>query len=313
MYNQIIEVAKKVSPLKILLPLLGILLLVSCIYTVDQTEYAVVTTFGKPNEHPISSGLKFKMPYPIQSVKKLSKETFSTAFGYSVKVTGEEVFNEEETKMITGDENIIMVDLEVQWKIADPVAYLYNTSNPRSILLNATSSALRSVVGSSMVDDVLTDGRTKITSDIRENLTNAVNEYNLGISIVNVNLQDVDLPTAEVDQAFKAVTDAREERITTINLAQKYRNERENEVMGERDALLSKAEATKVAIVEKAKGDTAKFEAIFSEYEKNKGITRQRLIIETLEQTLKDAKLYITDGSDGILKHLPLEAFKGGN
>jgi len=287
-------------------------LLSNCVYTVDQTEYAIVTTFGKPNTQPITSGLKFKLPYPIQSVKKLSKETFSTTFGYSTNLSGEEIFNEEETKMITGDENIIMVDLEVQWKIADPVAYLFNTSNPRVILLNATSSALRSVVGSSMVDDVLTDGRTKITNDIRENLTNAVSNYNLGVSIVNVNLQDVDLPTIEVDQAFKAVTDAREERITTINLAQKYRNERENEVMGEKDALLSKAEATKVAIVERAKGDTAKFEAIFSEYENNKNVTKQRLIIEALEQTLKDAKLYITDGSDGVLKHLPLEAFKGG-
>ncbi len=312
MQNQFLEKIKKASVLKILLAVLAVILLSNCVYTVDQTEYAIVTTFGKPNTQPITSGLKFKLPYPIQSVKKLSKETFSTTFGYSTNLSGEEIFNEEETKMITGDENIIMVDLEVQWKIADPVAYLFNTSNPRVILLNATSSALRSVVGSSMVDDVLTDGRTKITNDIRENLTNAVSNYNLGVSIVNVNLQDVDLPTIEVDQAFKAVTDAREERITTINLAQKYRNERENEVMGEKDALLSKAEATKVAIVERAKGDTAKFEAIFSEYENNKNVTKQRLIIEALEQTLKDAKLYITDGSDGVLKHLPLEAFKGG-
>jgi len=310
--NQLLEKIKKASVLKIVLAILVVILLSNCVYTVDQTEYAIVTTFGKPNIQPITSGLKFKLPYPIQSVKKLSKETFSTTFGYSVKVGGEEVFNEEETKMITGDENIIMVDLEVQWKIADPVAYLFNTSNPRVILLNATSSALRSVVGSSMVDDVLTDGRTKITNDIRENLTNAVDDYKLGVSIVNVNLQDVDLPTLEVDQAFKAVTDAREERITTINLAQKYRNERENEVMGEKDALLSKAEATKVAIVERAKGDTAKFEAIFSEYENNKNVTRQRLVIEALEEALKDAKLYITGGTDGVLKHLPLEAFKGG-
>ncbi len=123
--------------------ILIVLLSTTCVYTVDQTEYAIITTFGKPNEQPVSSGLRLKLPYPIQSVTKLSKETFSTTFGYKVQ-NGEEVIFEEETKMITGgDENIILADLEVQWKISDPIAYLYNTNEPREILFNATSSSLR--------------------------------------------------------------------------------------------------------------------------------------------------------------------------
>lgn len=293
----------------ILISILG-----SCIYTVDQTEFAVLTTFGKPSSDIVSSGLKFKLPYPIQKIHKLSKETFSLTLGYKGK--GDKmVISESESKMITGDENIILADLEVQWKIVEPIAFLYNTSDPETILYNATSSSLRSVIGSSTVDDALTDGRTKIINDIRENLIELANHYNLGISIINVNLQDVDLPTTEVDAAFKSVTDAREERITKINEANKYRNEKINQVAGEQAAILSKAEGEKISIVEKAKGDVAKFNAIFSEYKNNPNITRQRLTIQALEQTFKDAKLIIVDDSGGTVKYLPIENImtKGGN
>ncbi len=293
----------------ILISILG-----SCIYTVDQTEFAVLTTFGKPSSDIVSSGLKFKLPYPIQKIHKLSKETFSLTLGYKGK--GDQmVISESESKMITGDENIILADLEVQWKIVDPIAFLYNTSDPEIILYNATSSSLRSVIGSSTVDDALTDGRTKIINDIRENLIELANHYNLGISIINVNLQDVDLPTTEVDAAFKSVTDAREERITKINEANKYRNEKINQVEGEQAAILSKAEGEKISIVEKAKGDVAKFNAIYSEYKNNPNITRQRLTIQALEQTFKDAKLIIVDDSGDTVKYLPIENImtKGGN
>lgn len=97
--------------------------------------------------------------------------------------------------MITGDENIILADLEVQWKIVDQVAYLYKISDPEAILYNATSSSLRSVIGSSTVDDALTDGRTVIINDIRDNLIDLAEVYDIGIAIINVNLQDIDLPT----------------------------------------------------------------------------------------------------------------------
>lgn len=281
----------------------------TCIYTVDQTDYAVISTFGKPNTEIVSSGLKLKLPSPIQKVDKLSKETFSTTIGYSVQ-EDQVVVEDKEAQMITGDENIILADLEIQWKIDDPIAFLYNTNDPRTILHNATSSSLRGVVGSSMVDDVLTDGRAKIITDIRDSLSQLVAEYQLGISIINVNLQDVDLPTEEVDSAFKAVTDAREERLTKVNNAEKYRNEKINEVKGEKDAILSQAEATSVSLVEKAKGDTARFNALYTEYTRNKEVTKQRLITDTLNAVLGDAQLYITDGADGTLKYLPITQIK---
>lgn len=307
----------KVNP-KILWFVLGLFLilviLASSFYTVDQTEFAVLTTFGKPGEEIIESGLKFKLPYPIQKVHKLSKETFSLTIGYK-EVGDQTIINEYESKMITGDENIILADLEVQWKIVDPVAFLYNTSDPRTILYNATSSSLRTVIGSSTVDEALTDGRTKIINDIRENLIDLVNLYDLGISIINVNLQDVDLPTSQVDAAFKAVTDAREERITKINEAEKYKNEKINQVEGELAAILSKAEGEKITLIEKAKGDVAQFNAIYSEYKNNPEITRHRLTIQALELAFKDAQLIIVDDSGGTVKYLPIDNMlrKGGN
>lgn len=293
---------------------IAIVVLLSSFYTVDQTEFAVLTTFGKPSDDIIGSGLKFKLPYPIQKVHKLSKETFSLTLGYNE--TGNKLdIHESESKMITGDENIILADLEVQWKIVDPIAFLYNTSDPETILYNATSSSLRTVIGSSTVDDALTDGRTKIISDIRENLIQLANVYDLGISIINVNLQDVDLPTTEVDAAFKSVTDAREERITKINEANKYRNEKINQVAGEQAAIISKAEGEKISIVEKAKGDVAQFNAIYSEYKNNPAITRHRLIIQALELAFKDAQLIIVDDSGDTVKYLPIETMmkRGGN
>lgn len=281
-------------------------------YTVDQTQTAVLTTFGRPTGNIIDSGLKFKLPYPIQKVHKLSKETFSLTLGYEGQETGLEV-SEAESKMITGDENIILADLEVQWKIVDPIAYLYNTSDPETILYNATSSSLRSVIGSSTVDDALTDGRTKIINDIRDNLVELSELYDLGIAIINVNLQDVDLPNTEVDAAFKAVTDAREERITKINEAEKYRNEKINQVEGERAAILSRAEGKKISLTEKAKGDVAKFNAIYSEYQYNPGVTRNRLNIEAVKLAFKDAQLLIVDDNGSTVKYLPIQDLTKGS
>ncbi len=293
--------------------LLGFILTFSCTYTVDQSEYAVLETFGKPSSNIINPGLNFKLPYPIQSVRKISRETFSLTLGYE-ETKSNMVIHENESKMITGDENIILADLEVQWRISDPIAFLYNTDQPVNILYNATSSALRGVIGSTTVDNVLTDGRAEIMNDIRSHLTTLVNDYGLGVSIVNVNLQDVDLPNEEVSNAFKKVTSAREERITKINEANKYKNEKINTAEGQKEALISKAEGERVARIEQARGDVAKFNALYSEYVNSKHITTQRLIMETLEKVLPKAKIYIMDedSNSNTIKYLPLENIKGG-
>lgn len=291
--------------------IIAILLLIGVFttwYTVDESEQAVVITFGRADETITDSGLHFKLPWPVQKVEVLSKEAFSLQFGYKQDETGEvlEVY-ENEAKMITGDENIVLTDLVVQWRITDPVKYLFNSQNPREILKNATSSSIRSVIGSSTIDEALTDGRAEVEANTRELLVTTIEKYDIGISILGVKLQDVELPNAEVRAAFTAVTDARETKNTKVNEAKKYENQKLSEAQGEKDAIISRAEGEKIARVQKAEGEVAVFNKLYEQYAGSKEITRNRLILETLETVLPNAQIYIMNDDGETLKYLPLQ------
>ncbi|MEG9297106.1 FtsH protease activity modulator HflK [Mangrovibacillus sp. Mu-81] len=285
--------------------LILILVLITSWYTVDESEQALVLTFGEAGEPVVEPGLHFKMPWPMQSVEVLSKETFSLQFGYEEK-DGEIKEFPKETKMITGDEYIVLADLVVQWKITDPEGYLYSSEDPKEILYDATSASLRSIIGSSLIDDALTSGKAEIEANVRELLTDLIDKYDIGISILAVKLQDVELPNDEVRSAFTAVTDARETMNTKINEAKKYRNQRTNEAKGEKDAIIYRAKGDKIARVEQARGDVAVFDKLYAEYKNNPEITRKRLVLETLENVLPDAEIYIMKDDGDTLKYFPI-------
>lgn len=274
-------------------------------YTVDESDQAVVISFGQAGAPVTESGLHFKMPWPIQKVEILSKETYSIHFGYKQDKSGEIV--DKETKMITGDEYIVLTDLTVQWRIVDPKKYLFNSQEPIEILRDSASASIRSVIGSSTIDAALTDGKAEIEAKTRDLLTSLMDNYDIGIAIQGVKLQDVELPNAEVRAAFTAVTDARETKNTKINEAKKYENQKKKEAQGERDAIQSQAKGKKTARIEQARGDVALFNDLYAEYAKSKTITRDRLIIETLEQVLPKANLYIMNDSGETMKYLPLQ------
>jgi membrane protease subunit HflK len=165
--------------------LAGLLILVAATtwYTVDQSEQAAVLTFGEVTEKVTEPGLHFKLPWPIQQVKVLSKETFSLNFGYDMQ-NGKAVTKMDEAKMLTGDENITLVTLVVQWRIGDVEKYLYNTADPEEVLFNATSAALRGVIGSSTIDDALTDGKIDIEARIEDLIKKLImDKYDAGITI----------------------------------------------------------------------------------------------------------------------------------
>ncbi|MFX3673213.1 MAG: FtsH protease activity modulator HflK [Paenisporosarcina sp.] len=279
-------------------------------YTVDESEQAVVITFGNAEDPILDPGLHFKLPWPMQKVEILSKETFSLQFGYKQSKDGEIVSFDNETKMITGDENIVLTDLVVQWKITDPSKYLFNAEEPQVILHDATSASIRSVIGSSLIDEALTSGKADIEAETRDLLASLIEKYDIGISILGVKLQDVELPNAEVRSAFTAVTDARETKNTKTNEAEKYKNQRESEAIGEIAAIKSRAEGQKTARIEQALGEVAVFDKLFAEYQNNQEITRQRLVIETLETVLPNAQIYIMNDSGETMKYLPLQPIK---
>lgn len=290
-----------------IISLIGIISLITTWYTVDESEQAVVITFGQATETVTDAGLHFKLPWPIQKVEILSKETYSLQFGYETTKDGEIITKDNETKMITGDENIVLTDLVVQYKISDPVKYLFQSENPKQILHHATSSAIRSIIGSSTIDEALTDGRAEIEQNTRDLLVSLMEKYDIGVTILAVKLQDVELPNKEVRAAFTAVTDARETKNTKINEAKKYQNQKLSEAQGEKDAIISRAEGEKIARIQQAEGDVAVFNKLYNEYARNQEVTRQRLILETLEEVLPGAKIYIMNDDGGTLKYLPLQ------
>ncbi|WP_016837136.1 MULTISPECIES: FtsH protease activity modulator HflK [Ureibacillus] len=290
-----------------IISIIGIIAIFTTWYTVDESEQAVVITFGQATETITDAGLHFKLPWPVQKVEILSKETYSLQFGYKTTKDGEIVTKDSETKMITGDENIVLTDLVVQYKISDPVKYLFQSEDPKQLLHHATSSAIRSIIGSSTIDEALTDGRADIEQKTRDLLVSVMEDYDIGVTILAVKLQDVELPNAEVRAAFTAVTDARETKNTKINEAKKYENQKISEAQGEKDAIISRAEGEKIARIQQAEGDVALFNKLYNAYVGNREITRQRLVLETLEEVLPGAQIYIMNDNGETLKYLPLQ------
>ncbi len=291
----------------VLFAVVAILAVTTSWYTVDESEQAVVITFGQANDVITEPGLHFKLPWPIQKAEVVSKETYSLKFGYEEKEDGTVSTVGSDAKMITGDENIVLTDLVVQWRIIDPKKYLFNSQNPEEILHSATSSAIRSVIGSSTIDAALTDGKADIEAQTRDLLVGLLETYDIGISILGVKLQDVELPNKEVRAAFTAVTDARETKNTKTNEAEKYQNQKESEAQGEKDAIISRAEGEKITRIEQARGEVAVFDKLYEQYRGNQAITRERLVIETLEAVLPNAQIYIMNDDGETLKYLPIQ------
>ncbi|MFQ3542529.1 FtsH protease activity modulator HflK [Halobacillus rhizosphaerae] len=280
-----------------------IFILLTTWYTVDESEQAVLINFGKAEDGITEPGLHFKLPWPIQEVQSLSKETFSLDFGYPGESNSKE---KDKAQMITGDNNIVQADLVVQWKITDPKQYIFASDDPEQILFNATSSSLRGVIGTSEIDQALTSGKADIENEVRDILVSLVDDYKIGVSILDVKLQEVDLPNEEVRKAFTKVTDAKETKESKKNEADKYRNKKVEEALGEKDAIIERAEGDKIERIEDAKGGAARFNALYQSYQSNKDITRERLVMETLEEVLPDANVYIMNDNGSTVKYLPL-------
>lgn len=274
-------------------------------FRVAEHEEALVMTFGQPGAQ-VQKGVHSKLPWPIQTVKVLPvRITQQMTFGYREK-GGKLTDVPEEAMMITGDEGIIWADLLVEWRIADISKYMFSTEQPEALLSNATSAALRSVIGSKKLDEALTTGKVEIQSQVQQRLVELMQAYDAGIRIESVKLQDVE-PPSEVADAFKDVNNARETMVTKQNEAEKYRNEQVPTARGKAQELIEKANANKLQRVNAAKGDVAKYQALHDAYKVNPTITRERLILETLDEILPGAEIYIMDSSEGTVKYLPIE------
>ena len=285
----------------------------SCFYTVDDKQQAVVTTFGRVSDIT-DAGLHFKLPFGIQQVQKVDVNVYQKIeLGYST--TGEDIYavNEKESTMITGDYNIVNVDFFVEYKITDPVQYLYSSNDPELILRNLIQSQVRNVVGSSTVDAVLTDGKENIQSQVKDLVTQILAEYDIGLTLVDVRIQDSEPPTQDVIEAFKAVETAKQQAETVVNDAKAYQNAQLPDAQAQADKLIQNAQYLKQARINEAIQQVAMFNAMYEEYAQNPQITRSRMYYETISEILPGVKLYINTGSsDSVDMLLPLESIVGG-
>lgn len=277
------------------------------VYQLQEDEYAVITTFGKPSVVS-TSGLKFKIPV-IQQKTIVSKATQGFSLGYDLR-TGASI--EDESLMISVDFNFVNVDFYVEYRVDDPVKYLYNSEEPEAILKMLCQSYIRDTIGLYGVDDIITTGKAEIQAVIRDKISARLEQEDLGLVLVNIALQDAEPPTTEVQQAFKAVETSKQEAETAINNANKYANEQLPAAKANADEILQQAEAYKAARIAEAEGQAKRFSELYAEYSKYPEITRQRLFYETITKVFPDMKIIIA-GKDGstVQTVLPLDSFTG--
>lgn len=293
----------------LLLLLVIAILSFSSFYTIKEQEQAVVTTFGKAKTVS-EAGLHLKIPF-IQKVDKVDTTIKGFPIGYD-EYTNQPI--ESEAVMITRDFNFVNVDFFVEYKVSDPIKYLYASSDPVTILKNIAQSNIRTIVGSFDVDSVITSGKYEIQSKIKEAIIENLLDQDIGLMLINITIQDSEPPTTEVMEAFKSVETAKQGKETAINNANKYRNEKLPQAEAEVDRILQQAQSAKAKRINEAEAAVARFNEMYEEYIKYPLITKERMYYEAMEDILPSLKVIIDSGETNINKFLPLEPLmEGGN
>ena len=286
--------------------IIGILViwLLTGIYVVGPDEVGVVRTFGEFTR-VTQSGLNWKFPSPIETANTPKvTEVKRIEFGFRSLKNGQYRTVEKESLMLTGDENIVDAEMIVQYKIKDPVKYLFNIVEPELTVREAAEASLRTVVGRNKIDETLTTGKFTIQEETKEQVQSILDKYESGIHIVAVQLQDVS-PPKEVIGAFKDVASAKEDKNRMINQAEGYRNDVIPKARGEAEAMIRDAEGFKESRIKRAEGDATKFTTILKEYKKAKSITEKRLYLETMEKVLPGIdKIIVPDKESGNMLNL---------
>ena len=296
----------------LLLGLVLALLVASCFYTIQPEEVGVIQRFGK-HIGTQGPGLHVKLPWGIDKVTKVKTQfVYKQEFGYRTVPAGARTqyardADRELSLMLTGDLNIAEVEWSVQFRIQDPVQYLFNVRDPIRTLVDAAESSMRLVVGDRSVDEVLTVGREDINLQAREKLQAILNAYETGIRVVTVELQDVN-PPDPVKESFDDVNKAKQQKETMINQALEAYNKIIPKARGQAEQTVSNAEGYAATRVNEAKGDANRFLEVFRAYQASPGITRRKLYIETMSKLLADNKtVFIVD--DKLKNVLPLPGF----
>lgn len=285
-------------------------------FTVQPDQEGVVLVFGK-YQRIAQPGFGWNFPTPIGRVIKVPvTRVQKIEVGFRTVDVGpparyQRVSNE--SLMLTGDDNIVSLEFIVQFRVKDSLNYLFRVRDPNGTLRDAAESAMREVIGQTEIDLVLTEGKAEIQEECQRIIQQYMDDYNSGIQIVTVKLQDVNPPN-EVNAAFKDVISAQQDKERMINESRGYKNTVVPEARGQAAEMINKAEAYKEARVTEAEGEAERFLAFLQEYRRGKVVTKRRLYVETMEEILPKMKITVVDEglSSGVLPHFQLNAAQGG-
>ncbi len=292
----------------------------SGVYQVAPNQLAVVTTFGKYSS--ISGpGLHWRVPYPVQNVKK---EAVSDVRDMTIPANDRRGGVLSPGLMLTGDKNIVDVAFTVQWKIKSNLIpdqgedmpgvaqYVFNIDEPEALVRMMGEAAMREVVGKNTLDFVQTDGRLEVARQTEDLMQSAFDSYNAGIQVERVNMTLAEPPTDEVNEAFRDVQAAEQNQATVIQNARQYTNQVVPEARGQAQRILEEAGAYAAERTADARGQAARFDEIYAEYAKAKDVTRQRMYLETVERVLGDMDKIIVDESagTGVVPYLSLDELR---
>lgn len=262
------------------------------LYTVDAAERALILRFGK-HVDTTTPGLRWHLPWPIETKQVVNIQTIESV--------------SETTRMLTSDENLVDINLEVQFRRANPLDYAFNVFKPDDTLKDVSESAIREVVGRSTLDNVLESGRQDIVARTKELIQRTLDAYEIGLEITSVNLQDVRVPS-EVAPAQQDAIKAREDRDRLSLAAQAYANDLIPRARGQAVRRVQDAQAYRARKVTEAEGEAERFLNLLEQYERAPGVTRERLYIETIERVLANSKKIILDvDGAGNLIYLPID------
>lgn len=288
---------------------LGLIFIFSGLYSVGPDEVGVIRRFGK-YIHSTGPGLHFKIPMGIDKANKVKvRYIFKEEFGFKTLKAGiktqyssREYF--DESLMLTGDLNVLIVEWIVQFKIKDPVKLLFSIRNPRETIRTISEAVMRQVVGDASVTEALTTRRVEINQEMQDRLQEILDSYDSGVQIVTVKLQDVN-PADEVKASFNEVNEAKQEKEKMINQAWEAYNKAIPNAKGQAEKTIRESEGYALNRVNMAKGDASRFISTWEAYKEAKEVTRKRLYLETMTEVLpKAGQKYIMDSSTNSI--LPL-------
>lgn len=277
-----------------------LLYFLSGIYTIKPNELGVVRRFGKPLPEVFGPGIHYRLPYPIDTLDTLDVTTIrSIAVGSYV--AGKKTLKQpstEELQRLSGDRNIAVLNMILQYKIKTPGEYLFSTINPDQLVSYVASSVILQIVSNMEIDEMLTRGKLFIQNRTKTQTQNVLDKYNTGLEIVSANLQRIK-PPSEVVEAFNDVINAKADRNRALNEAHAYRENIIPLARGQAEKILREAEAYKIEKIEHALGDTERFRKILASYKTTRGVTESRLYLETMEKILPFAKIFAVDTQGG--------------